>query len=95
MLAWTELEAVLNVAQRSGSVPGSSEQKVVLTRRQAECLAWVEAGKTAWEIGCILGISPRTVEGYLANAYERLDVVTKVQAVVRARRLGLLRDPPG
>lgn len=76
----------------AANAPGPS---ALLTRRQAECLTWVEAGKTAWEIGRILGISPRTVEGYLAKAYERLDVATKVQAVVRARRLGLLGEPRG
>lgn len=73
-------------------VAAAGHDRPVLTPRQAECLAWVEAGKTAWEIGRILGISPRTVEGYLAKSYERLGVTTKVQAVVRARRLGLLPE---
>lgn len=61
-----------------------------LTARQIDCLLWVEQGKSAWDIGAILGISPRTVEGHLAGACERLGVRTRVQAVVRARRSGLL-----
>lgn len=61
-----------------------------LTTRQLECLTWVEEGKTSWEIGQIMGISQRTVESYLAIVFDKLEVRTRVQAVVRARRLGLL-----
>jgi DNA-binding CsgD family transcriptional regulator len=61
-----------------------------LTARQIECLRWAQEGKTAGEIGRIMGISPRTVESYLAIAYGKLRVRTRVQAVIRARALGLL-----
>ncbi|OHB26238.1 MAG: hypothetical protein A2790_19915 [Phenylobacterium sp. RIFCSPHIGHO2_01_FULL_69_31] len=65
-------------------------QALPLTSRQIDCLRWVQEGKTAWEIGQILGISGRTVESYLAIAFERLEVNTRVQAVLKARALGLL-----
>jgi DNA-binding CsgD family transcriptional regulator len=61
-----------------------------LSERQLECLAWAEQGKSAGDIGQILGISGRTVEGHLAKACAALEVRTRVQAVVRARALGLL-----
>ena len=61
-----------------------------LSRRQLECLAWAEEGKSARDTGVILGISQRTVEKHLEQAYEQLGVRTRIQAVVRARRLGLL-----
>jgi DNA-binding CsgD family transcriptional regulator len=61
-----------------------------LTARQLECLSWVQEGKTSWEIGQIMGISPRTVESYLAIAFSRLEVRTRIQAVLRARDLGLI-----
>ena len=61
-----------------------------LSDRQLECLAWAQEGKSAGDIGQILGISGRTVEGHLAKACEALDVRTRIQAVVRARELGLL-----
>ncbi len=63
---------------------------VVLSRRQLECLSWAEAGKSARDTGQILGISQRTVEKHLEQAYEVLGVRTRIQAVVQARRLGLL-----
>ena len=61
-----------------------------LSPRQIECLAWAQEGKSAGDIGHILGISGRTVEGHLAKACEALGVRTRVQAVVRARELGLM-----
>jgi DNA-binding CsgD family transcriptional regulator len=77
--------------------PARDERERILgnvTDRQLQCLAWVQEGKSATDIGQILGISGRTVEGHLAKLCEVLGVRTRVQAVVRARRLGLLRDPP-
>lgn len=62
----------------------------VLSPRQLECLAWAEKGKSARDTGQILGISQRTVEKHLEQAYEALGVRTRIQAVVRARQLGLL-----
>jgi DNA-binding CsgD family transcriptional regulator len=61
-----------------------------LSRRQLECLSWAEAGKSARDTGQILGISQRTVEKHLEHSYEVLGVRTRIQAVVRARALGLL-----
>jgi len=61
-----------------------------LTARQLECLRWVREGKTAWETGQIMGIGQRTVESYLAIAFAKLKVRTRVQAVLKAQELGLL-----
>jgi DNA-binding CsgD family transcriptional regulator len=63
-----------------------------LTARQLQCLRWAEEGKSARDIGTILGISARTVEEHIAIACAALGVRTRVQAVVFARRLGLLKD---
>ncbi|OKO76957.1 transcriptional regulator [Bradyrhizobium sp. NAS80.1] len=54
-----------------------------LSPREFECLEWASQGKSAWEIGCILGISRNTVAYYLENAKEKLGVRTVVQAVTR------------
>ena len=61
-----------------------------LTKRQVECLLWTEQGKSARDIGQILGISQRTVEEHLALACAALQVRTRLQAVMKAWRLGLL-----
>ncbi|MCP9232802.1 LuxR family transcriptional regulator [Mesorhizobium sp. LMG 17147] len=41
---------------------------VRLTAREYECAQWAACGKTAWEIGCILGITRRTAAFHLDNA---------------------------
>ncbi len=63
-----------------------------LSTRQLECLAWVQEGKSAHDIGMILGISGRTVDGHLAGACAALGVRRRIQAVIKARALGLLGD---
>lgn len=54
---------------------------VSLTPREYECLQWSARGKSAWTIGCILGIKARTVDFHLDNAKKKLGVHTKDQAV--------------
>lgn len=61
-----------------------------LTPRQIECLAWARDGKSSGDIGLILGISARTVDGHVAEACARLEVRTRVQAVAMATQLGYL-----
>lgn len=60
-----------------------SVDRIRLSRREFECLEWASQGKSAWEIGCILGISRNTVAYYLENAKEKLGVRTIAQAVTR------------
>jgi DNA-binding CsgD family transcriptional regulator len=62
-----------------------------LTPRELESLRWTMEGKTAWEVGNILGISERTAVLHVNNATHKLGCVNKHQAVLRALRLGLIR----
>lgn len=62
-----------------------------VTPRESEILGWVAAGKSDWEIGRILQISPKTVNYHVENAKRKLGVSTRTQAVVEATSQGLLR----
>ncbi|UPT86977.1 LuxR family transcriptional regulator [Bradyrhizobium barranii subsp. apii] len=62
---------------------GTKIDGVSLSAREFECLEWAARGKSAWEIGRILGISRHTVASYLDNAKEKLGVRTIVQAASR------------
>ncbi len=73
--------------------PVSPQRRRSLTVRQVEILYWVQEGKTAWEIGRILGLSGRSVDGHLRRIYARLNVSTRLQAVLQAQDLGLLARP--
>lgn len=62
-----------------------------LTPRELESLRWTMEGKTAWEVGELLGIAERTAALHVNNATHKLGCVNKHQAVLKALRLGLLR----
>jgi DNA-binding CsgD family transcriptional regulator len=73
-------------------LPRSSDPSVPsLTPRELEVLRWTMEGKTAWEVGEVLGIAERTAVLHVSNATHKLGCVNKHQAVLKALRLGLLR----
>ena len=61
-----------------------------LTPREVEALHWTMEGKTAWEVGAILGITERTAVLHVNNAMHKLGCNTKHLAVLKALRLGLI-----
>src|SRR5216684_8323644 len=56
---------------------------VSLSPREFECLEWAAQGKSAWEIGRILGITRRTAGFHLENAKAKLGVHSISHAVAR------------
>ena len=73
-------------------VPPSPDPRLPsLTPRELEALRWTMDGKTAWEVGAVLGISERTAALHVNNATHKLGCVNKHQAVLAALRLGILR----
>ncbi|SAL06332.1 LuxR family transcriptional regulator [Caballeronia calidae] len=69
---------------------GYSGEPVFLTPREKEILQWSADGKTASEIGDILCIAERTVNFHINNVLPKLGATSKIQATVRAIRLGLI-----
>jgi len=65
-------------------------ERPALTPRELEALRWTMEGKTAWEVGAVLGISERTAVLHVNNAMHKLGCVNKHQAVLKALRLGLI-----
>jgi len=55
-----------------------------LTPRERECLSWVAAGKTDWEISQILNIAQQTAHEHVQNALVKLNATTRAQAVAVA-----------
>lgn len=72
-------------------LPASMQpERPSLTPRELEALQWTMEGKTAWEVGVLLGIAERTAVLHVNNAMHKLGAVSKHQAVLKALRLGLL-----
>lgn len=61
-----------------------------LTDRELEVLTQAGSGRTNKEIGRLLYISDRTVQGHLRNIYQKLGVTTRTEAVAMGLQHGLI-----
>jgi DNA-binding CsgD family transcriptional regulator len=75
-----------------GATPGRAAglPPVHLSARELDVLAQVALGCSNREAGARLSLRPETVKSYLSAAMTKLDAHTRLEAVVTARRLGLL-----
>jgi DNA-binding CsgD family transcriptional regulator len=80
----------LDAAMRVLVPPSPANDQPTLTGRELEALRWTMEGKTAWEVGAVMGITERTAVYHLNNATGKLGCVNKHQAVLKALRLGLI-----
>ena len=76
--------------RRVECIESSTTQEIVdefsldgLSEREHEILHWVKTGKTNFEIGMILSISPNTVKNHLKRIFQKLDVSCRAQAVAK------------
>lgn len=87
-LVWLShlVHGLVSTAGPGGPQPLEQE----LTLREREVLRWTAAGKTADEVGSILGISGRTVTFHISSSLAKLNAVNKTQAVAKALLLELI-----
>lgn len=87
-----ELRAeLLSVCGRlAGAGPGLGSRHIDLAPREIDVLACVAVGATNAGAAQRLGLRPETVKGYLRSAMRKLGAHTRLEAVVAARRAGLL-----
>ena len=64
-----------------------------LTHRERDILALLAQGHSAPEIAEKLSLAVSSVKWYLQQLYGKLGVNSKVQAISRARELGLVETP--
>lgn len=86
-------DELLAVCGRLASAAGARAPKlceVHLAPREVDVLACVAAGTTNAVAAERLGLRPETVKGYLRSAMRKLGAHTRLEAVVAARRAGLL-----
>ncbi|RAV63287.1 LuxR family transcriptional regulator, partial [Aerococcus urinae] len=62
----------------------------LLTPRERECLRWAGLGKTNWEIARILDVKQSTVQTHIENSKRKLNVQSKMQAVIRSLKTGAI-----
>lgn len=82
-----EIERITEALLDAASSDGAS---VTLTRRESDVLTLAALGRSNTRIADELGLGVYTVKGYLKNAMGKLGASTRLEAVVTARRQGLL-----
>jgi transcriptional regulator EpsA len=86
--AWVRTEVNARAPSIDGPRTGETAR---ITGREQEVLGWVARGKSNFEIGAILVISPLTVKNHVQKILRKLDVVNRAQAVGKALELRILR----
>lgn len=68
------------------------EEVPSITGRQRQILQWICNGKSNYEIGIILDISPLTVKNHVQTIFRKFKVHNRAQAVSRAMSLNFYRE---
>ena len=84
--AWVRTQ----LAQRSQSGNDKASGQSVLTVREQDILKWIYLGKSNFEIGAILKISPLTVKNHVQKILRKLNVVNRTQAIGKSLELRIL-----
>lgn len=84
--AWVRTQLAQRAQSGADKAPGQS----VLTVREQDILKWIYLGKSNFEIGAILKISPLTVKNHVQKILRKLNVVNRTQAIGKALELRIL-----
>ena len=84
--AWVRTQLQRRAEGGSERAQGGS----VLTVRELDILKWIYLGKSNFEIGAILKISPLTVKNHVQKILSKLNVVNRTQAIGKSLELRIL-----
>lgn len=90
LLEQGSIVGVFGLADPNDEPLRSETSSVELTPRQLDVLRYVAAGHSTEHIAKTLGISTETVRNHVRGLMARLDVHTRLEAVIRASELGLV-----
>ena len=76
--------------EQAEKAPATDAKLHNLSRRELEVLQLVAKGYSRKEIAEILNITSNTTAGYIKNAYQKLNISSKTEAVMEASKLGLV-----
>jgi transcriptional regulator EpsA len=72
---------------RAPGAADKSHNASILTVRELDILKWIYLGKSNFEIGAILKISPLTVKNHVQKILRKLNVVNRTQAIGKSLEL--------
>ncbi len=79
------------LSELKGPAPEPQLASTVLTARETEVVDALARGLTYDNVASLLAISSNTVRHHVRSIYHKLAVATKTEAVLEARRLGVIR----
>lgn len=82
-------DAAAAVIGAAGQTVPAMSRPVGLTEREAQVIAMVARGLQTKQVGHRLGISPKTADHHLQNAYAKMGVSTRAAATLFAMQHGL------
>ena len=85
-----DADAVRAVLVAAGQTPRSLPRPAGLTDREAQVVTLLARGLQTKQIGRALGISPKTADRHVQNAYAKIGVSTRAAAAVFAMQHGLV-----
>ena len=83
---------IADFAEKASVSPAAraSENRLLLSAREADILELMGKAMTNKRIAIALEISGETVKWHIKNIFAKLDVVTRADAIAKARRMGLI-----
>ena len=85
-----DADAVTAVVEAAGQPAPRIERPAGLTEREAEVVAMLARGMQTRQVARALGISVKTADRHIQNAYRKIDVSTRAAATLFAMEHGLL-----
>jgi DNA-binding CsgD family transcriptional regulator len=85
-----DADAVAAVLEAAGQRAPRIERPAGLTEREAEVVAMLARGLQTKQVGRALGISPKTADRHVQNAYGKIGVSTRAAATLFAMEHGLV-----
>lgn len=89
-----QTELLEKIIYRDTGTPFELNQKLVaelgISSREMEVLQLMAAGLSNQQIADQLFVSPNTIKTHLARLFEKLEVGKRVQAIEKAKRMGLI-----
>ncbi|MEG0862689.1 MAG: helix-turn-helix transcriptional regulator [Pseudomonas sp.] len=76
----------------TGSPVDTTHNPIRLTPREQQVLLWCAYAKSSWEIAQILQCTESTVNFHVGNILRKFEVETRVAAVIKAMRYGMLQQ---
>lgn len=84
------LNSIINVLKKKELKNVSYKVEKPLTKRELDILKLIVEGKTNFQIGEILAISPHTVKAHLCSIFEKFRVNDRLLAAIKAVRENLV-----